>query len=362
MKKTVTVTGIRPDFIRMSALFKKLDQADWCDHILIHTGQHYDKMLSDVFFDELKIRKPDYNLCIGAGDKKHYHQTADLSVKIIELLKKENIKPDIILFLGDSNSVVASVPLKKEGYKIGHIEAGMRSYDRRMLEEINRTVCDHCSDLLFTYHENYRLNLLRENIPSEGIFVVGNTIVEVCKSLAEDLFKQKKQHEQILLDIHRPENFKYKNRMKNIIEFANSCIDWFKIPVRMIKFNRTLKYLEEYDIDLGRVELVELMSYKKFLEEQYHSMCMISDSGTAQEEPALLGTPVVVPRNYTERSESISNNCSCMIDMDKEDKADWDSSLWWVNRFVHGSVFCDVEWLGDGKTSDRIIQILKNNL
>ena len=141
MKKVVvTVTGIRPDFIRMSKIFKRLDESDWCKHILIHTGQHYNKLLSDVFFKELDIRSPDYNLQIGGPDKKHYHQQAELGVKILELFEKENIKPDIVLFLGDSNSVLASVPLRKEGYIIGHIEAGMRSYDERMLEEINRIV------------------------------------------------------------------------------------------------------------------------------------------------------------------------------------------------------------------------------
>jgi UDP-N-acetylglucosamine 2-epimerase len=134
----------------MSEIFRKFDEN--FGHILIHTGQHYDKMLSDVFFDELKIRKPDYNLEIGGLGKEHFHQTADLSVKLIELIRKDNLNPDLIVFLGDSNSVTSAVALKKEGYQIAHIEAGMRSYDRRMLEEINRVVCDHCSDHLFVYH------------------------------------------------------------------------------------------------------------------------------------------------------------------------------------------------------------------
>ena len=105
-----------------------------------------------------------------------------MSIKLIELLRYQKIDPDIILFLGDSNSVTVSVPLKKEGYKIGHIEAGMRSYDRRMLEEINRVVCDHCSDLLFVYHENYKNKAIKEGISEDNIFVVGNTIVEVVKN------------------------------------------------------------------------------------------------------------------------------------------------------------------------------------
>jgi UDP-N-acetylglucosamine 2-epimerase (non-hydrolysing) len=217
MKKTViTVTGIRPDFIRMSEIFKKLDEN--FNHILIHTGQHFDRLLSDVFFDELEIRKPDYNLEIGGMGKEHFHQSADLSVKLIELIRKKNLNPDIILFLGDSNSVTVSVPLKKEGYRIGHIEAGMRSYDKRMLEEINRVVCDHCSDYLFVYHENYKEKALREGIPEENIFVVGNTIVEVANKLG---YNGPRKRNTVLLDIHRPENFKYENRLRNIKKYTN---------------------------------------------------------------------------------------------------------------------------------------------
>ena len=154
MKTIITVTGIRPDFIRMSEIFKKLDKN--FNHILIHSGQHYNTLLSDVFFDELEIREPDYNLGIGGPNKEHFHQTSELSIKLIELIREKELNPDLIIFLGDSNSVVSSVALKKEGYRIGHIEAGMRSGDKRMLEEINRTVCDICSDFLFVYHENYK--------------------------------------------------------------------------------------------------------------------------------------------------------------------------------------------------------------
>jgi len=151
MKKTIiTITGIRPDFIRMSEIFKKLDNN--YNHILIHTGQHYDTTLSDVFFKELNIREPDYILNTGKNSTNHYEQLAYLSINIPKLLIDNNIIPDLIIFLGDSNSAAVSLPLKKEGYKIAHIEAGMRSYDKRMLEEINRTVCDHCSDILFVYH------------------------------------------------------------------------------------------------------------------------------------------------------------------------------------------------------------------
>jgi UDP-N-acetylglucosamine 2-epimerase (non-hydrolysing) len=164
----------------MSEIFKKLDKH--FNHILIHTGQHYDKLLSDVFFKDLDIRKPDYNLNIGSKNNAHYHQLSKLTISFMDLLKKKKIKPELIIFLGDSNSVGLSFTLRKEGFKVAHIEAGMRSYDKRMLEEINRTVCDHSSNYLFVYHKDYAKNLSRENI-KKNVFVVGNTIVEPCKKI-----------------------------------------------------------------------------------------------------------------------------------------------------------------------------------
>jgi len=360
MRTIVTVTGIRPDFIRMSEVFKLLDKE--FNHILVHTGQHYDKMLSDVFFDELDIREPDYNLGIGGSGKEHFHQLADVSVKLIELLRTENICPDLILFLGDSNSALVAAPLKKEGYKIGHIEAGMRSYDKRMLEEINRICCDHCSSMLFVYHTDYKDNLLKENITSDNIYVVGNTIVDVCDKFKKEICSSPKTNDFILMDIHRPENFNYKNRMVNIINYANKCSVLFNVPVRMLSFKRTIMKIEEYDIDLRDIQLIDLLSYKNFLREQYNSLFMISDSGTAQEEPALLGTPVIVPRDYTERPQSEENNCSIRLDFN-DDKVDallnktenWLSSLGSLNLMK-------TDWLGDGTTAEQILFYLKRDL
>ena len=294
MKKTImTVSGIRPDFIRMSAIFKELDKE--FNHILVHTGQHYDKLLSDVFFDELEIRKPDYTLETGKNGGTHYHQLRYLSTAILELIKKENLNPDLIIFLGDSNTVCAALPLRKEGYTIGHVEAGMRSFDKRMLEEINRTCCDHCSHILFVYHDEYKKFLENENI-KDNVHIVGNTIVEVCKPFIPI---EPKRQDIILVDIHRPENFKFKTRMTNIISYANQCSIKYNLPVKMLKFYGTCKFLEDYKIDLGSIELVDLMPYKKYLTTVYHSKFIISDSGTGQEEPALFGTPVIVPRDFT---------------------------------------------------------------
>lgn len=356
MKTIVTITGIRPDFIRMSKIFKKLDNATWCNHVLIHTGQHYDELLSGIFFDDLNIREPDYNLKIGGPGIKHYEQQASLGPAIIKLFKEQNIKPDVILFLGDSNSVLASVPLRKEGYKIGHIEAGMRSYDERMLEELNRKVCDHMSNFLFVYHENYKLKALAEGIQDSTIHVVGNTIVEPLEDIADLDYVGTKEH--ILLDIHRPENFNYRDRLENIILFANTIGRKVNKPVKMLNFNRTMKQIKNYSINLGDIEVVPLMGYKKFITFMQDSHFIISDSGTAQEEPALLNIPVLVPREYTERPESIVHQNSKMIKLTNIDKIDYDEYIDFCK--IRGTM--STSWLGDGKTSDKIINILEGEL
>ena len=355
--RVITVTGIRPDFIRMSKIFKKFDEK--FEHTLIHTGQHYNAMLSDVFFQELNIRKPDYNLEVGGPGKEHFHQTADLSVKLIELIRKENLNPDLIVFLGDSNSVTAAMSLKKEGYKIAHIEAGMRSYDKRMLEEINRIVCDQCSDHLFVYHENYKQKAMKENIPEESITVVGNTIVEVSEDMKKYLSGTPKWSEHILLDIHRPENFNDKQRLYNIIDYANHVQYIYDLPVKMLNFGRTADKLKEWNIKLGNITLIPLLSYKTYITCVYHSRFIISDSGTAQEEPALFYTPVIVPRDFTERPESVANNCSFMLDVNTMHNSTWMDSYEYIEDMDNGDKRIITNWLGDGNTSQIIVDKIK---
>ena len=352
MKKpiVVTITGIRPDFIRMSSIFKALD--DNFTHILIHTGQHYDTLLSDIFFQDLEIRKPDYVLETGKSSTNHYEQLSYLSSAVPKLMKEKNIQPDLILFLGDSNSAAVSLPLKKDGYKIGHIEAGMRSYDKRMLEELNRTVCDHCSDILFVYHEDYKQQVAAENI-TKNVYIVGNTIIEPLMMFKDTITVCEKRKDMILLDVHRPENFNYLPRLIRILKFANACSEKYGLPVKMLYFKRLHDMIEKYSLDIGKIEMVPLMPYKKYLDTVYHCRFIISDSGTGQEEPALLGTPVVVPRDFTERPQSVTNNCSIMF------KESYDDIFQWISDIESGVKKMNTEWLGDGKTSEKIIEHLK---
>jgi UDP-N-acetylglucosamine 2-epimerase (non-hydrolysing) len=290
----------------------------------------------------------------GNSASDHYEQLSYLTTEIPKLFKKHNIRPDVILFLGDSNSAGVSFPLKKAGYRIGHIEAGMRSGDKRMLEELNRTVCDHCSDIMFVYHDDYRVNLERENI-TKNVFVVGNTIVEPMLELRSKLLATPKQHDKILLDIHRPENFNSETRLRSIISFANRCIERYNIPVKLLYFKRMKDSIDKYSIPLGNVEMVPLMSYNEYIESVYNSIFLISDSGTGQEEPALLETPVIVPRDFTERPQSYEFNCSVRLDLESDNSVE---VFDWISKVNNGDIRRDTTWLGNGNTSDCITSSL----
>ncbi|MBN1299826.1 MAG: UDP-N-acetylglucosamine 2-epimerase (non-hydrolyzing) [Melioribacteraceae bacterium] len=349
----VTITGIRPDFIRMSKIFEKLDSS--FDHTMIHTGQHYDDELSKIFFDELKIRKPDYTLSAGASSTTHYEQLSYLSKELIYLLRDKKIHPDIILFLGDSHSAAVSLPLFKEGYKIGHIEGGMRSYDRRMPEEVNRVVCDYCSDQIFVYTPLYKERLLKENKPSDAIHVVGNTIVEVVKPY---LPGGKKSRDYIVADIHRNENLKTVEQYNHILSYLNALGERLKLPVKLVRFRRAEKHIEANNLlrDKKNIELVGPYGFLKYLEFQYNAYGVVSDSGTSQEECPLLKVPVAVPRLHTERPESMENGNSILIgETNPVEQMVGETA----NFFEDYTIDDDkIKWLGDGTTSQKIIEIL----
>jgi len=360
-KVVVTITGIRPDFIRMSQVFKRLDES--FRHILIHTGQHYDTQLSGVFFKELGIRAPDYTLHTGREASNHYEQLGYLSTAIPRLFKEHAIRPDLILFLGDSNSAGVSFPLKKEGYRIGHIEAGMRSYDKRMLEEINRTVCDHCSDILFVYHPDYASQLAQEGI-TKNVVVVGNTIVEPFRHFQKEILSVEKRKDMILMDLHRPENFTYPSRLRSILAFGNRCAERYGVPVRLLYFKRLQDALDQNGIGLGAITMTPLMAFQEYLTTVYHSKFLISDSGTGQEEPGLLQTPTVVPRDFTERPQSYRANCSIQFSADAPND---EEVVAWIEKIETGALRMDTSWLlppmgSVGDTSHQIVEHLKRVL
>lgn len=341
----------------MSEVFKRLDEN--FDHIMIHTGQHYDDSLSKIFFRDLKIRKPDFILETGRNSNNHFEQLSYLSKEIIYLLKRKKIEPQIILFLGDSNSALASVPLFKEGFRIGHIEGGMRSYDRRMPEEVNRVICDYVSDSVFVYTPLYKERLIDENKNPKQIHVVGNTIVEIVKQYKPS---GKRSKDYILADIHRSENLRNPQQFNHILNYLNSVGQELGLKVLLVKFNRAVKMIEEFKLldKKSNISLAGPYGFLDYLNLQYNSYGVISDSGTCQEECPLLGVPVAVPRKATERPESVENGNSILIGEDKPiNKMVYDTLKFFSNYSVSPS---KLKWLGDGKTSNRIVNILKREL
>lgn len=353
----VTITGIRPDFIRMSKVFERLDKN--FEHIMIHTGQHYDDELSKIFFEELNIRKPDYILDTGKSSKNQYEQLSYLSKEIIYLLKRERLNPDLILFLGDSNSAIVSAPLFKEGYRIAHIEGGMRSYDRRMPEEVNRVICDYVSDFVFVYTPLYKERLIKENKNPDSIFVVGNTIVEVVKEYAP---KGEKKKNYILADLHRNENLKNPQQFNHILNYLNILGSALSLPVKLVKFRRGMNLITEFNLLNGKpnIELIGPFGFLKYLDLQYNAFGIVSDSGTSQEECPLLKVPVAVPRNYTERPESVEFGNSIMLGETRPIEEMVAETIKFFNNYSINEE--KIRWLGDGKTSEKIINIIKEVL
>jgi UDP-N-acetylglucosamine 2-epimerase (non-hydrolysing) len=200
---------------------------------------------------------------------------------------------------------------------------------------------------------------MKENIKEEQIFVVGNTIVEVARDMANNIFEIEKSNSHILLDIHRPENFKDKNRLQNIITFANAMFYIHDLPVVMLNFGRTEEKIKEWNLPLENITLIPLMSYKNYINTIIHSSFLISDSGTAQEEPALFNTPVIVPRDFTERIESIENGCSFMIDVNSPYNKTWTESHNYLDGIKNNIIKIDTDWLGDGNTSEIIVSKIK---
>lgn len=357
-----TVAAIRPDLIRLAPLIKKLDAEAKIRHAFVWVGQHFDKNLSTVFFQELGIRQPDYDLRVGwdiNSDKPRpqEEQFCRLIQQLPGVLSQDFGKPDLTLFLGDSNSVLIAPTLKKLGFVVGHIEAGMRSNDFRMPEEINRRCCDVASDYHFCYDQSYSNNLINEGLPYKHTYNVGNPIKETFNIYIKPLLRSwgKKKEDKILVDLHRDELIKQPKQLQEILNYCNKASQIYKLPVEFLGFPRTNKAIVDNDLETGSINFVPLMPYFQFMYEVYHAKFLISDSGTAQEEPCLLKTPVIVPRQYTERPLSIANGCSFLL---RKPKEDCKASLAWLDA---GPVM-DTAWLGDGRTSSKIVSIIKQTL
>jgi UDP-N-acetylglucosamine 2-epimerase (non-hydrolysing) len=305
--KVMTILGTRPEIIRLSRVIPLLNQA--FDHTLVHTGQNYDPNLNAIFFDELGLSGPDVTL--DSRSETAMGQVGKILQGIEKVLLDE--RPDRVLILGDTNSALSSMVAKRMGIPVYHMEAGNRCFDDRVPEEVNRRIVDHSSDVLMPYTERSRQNLLNEGIASNRIYVTGNPIREVLDHYDREIRSSDIRHRlsitdnsYFLITLHRSENVDDPDRLKEFTAAFNRLHERWGIPIIWSVHPRTRDKLERYDIQPSEgIVLVEPLGLFDFVKLEKEARCVLSDSGTVQEECCIFGVPSVTLRDVTERPETI---------------------------------------------------------
>jgi UDP-N-acetylglucosamine 2-epimerase (non-hydrolysing) len=357
--KVSIILGTRPEIIKFSPIIREFTRTGQ-SFFIIHTGQHYSYRMDKVFFEQLQLRKAEYNLGVGSGT--HAEQTGKMLPKIEEILLKE--KPEVVLIEGDTNTVLAgALAAAKLGIKIGHVEAGLRSYDRQMPEEINRIVADHCSDLLFAPTQKSRDILLSEGIPEERIKVTGNTIVDaVCQNLKiarkkgnspQDLGLE--PHNYFLATLHRQENVDNKDRFQGILKGLEKIHKEFGSPILYPIHPRARKRLMEFKLRTKGITITTPLDYLSFLNVERNAKLVLTDSGGVQEETCILGVPCVTLRHNTERPETIEVGSNVLGGTDPNI----------IVRKVGFMLSKGKHWknpFGNGEAAAKIVRILRRSL
>jgi UDP-N-acetylglucosamine 2-epimerase (non-hydrolysing) len=357
--KILIVIGTRPEIIKMSPVIRECERLN-LDYSILHTGQHYSYNMDRIFFEQLQLPEARYNLDVGSGT--HAEQTGRILIGVEKILGKE--KPDIVLVEGDTNTVLAgALAASKLHIKVGHVEAGLRSYDRRMPEEINRVLTDHCSDFLFAPTEGSRQILLGEGISDEKIFVTGNTIVDAVHlnlkmadekaGVFDDLGIEPRNY--FLVTAHRQENTDDEVRMKNIFDGLERLSLEFDLPVIYPVHPRTRKMMYRFGLNADGIRLIDPVDFLSFLQLESQARLVLTDSGGVQEETCILGVPCVTLRDNTERPETldVGSNILAGVDPDKIQYHSWlmlNRENGWENPF------------GDGKAGERIVGITTGDL
>ena len=305
--KVLTVLGTRPEIIRLSCTIRKLDAV--CDHILVNTGQNFDSALNELFFRELQVRRPDYSLEIKSSN--FADQLAQILRGVSEIL--DRVKPDRMLVLGDTNSALSAIVAARNNIPVYHMEAGNRCYDNRVPEEVNRRIIDHCSTVLLPYTNRSRENLLREGIRADQIVVTGNPIYEVLRNNASQIAASQVQEQLSLTEgkyflatVHRAENVEDGERLQQLFDGLSRVADRYDEPLVVSLHPRTADRLTHLNrANSKRVQLVSPLGFFDFVRLEQGARCVLTDSGTVQEECCLFGVPAVTLRDTTERPETL---------------------------------------------------------
>ena len=353
MKKILIVAGARPNFMKIAPLIREIKKNKF-SLTLVHTGQHYDKQMSDVFFEDLEIPKPNFNLNVGSSS--HAVQTAKIMVEFEKVCKL--ISPDLLIVPGDINSTLAcTLVAKKMNIKVAHVEAGLRSGDLEMPEEINRIVTDSISDYFFVTEESGISNLQNEGHSDANIFFVGNLMIDnLYFSLDKIKGNKNKKLDYGLITLHRPSNVDNINDLKPILDAFTIISEHIKL--KFIVHPRTKKILSNNDIKLSKnIESFESLSYLNFLELMKNSKVVFTDSGGIQEETTVLGIPCYTIRNNTERPITIEQGTNRLVGNKTEGIVD----SFVKNKFELNRNYT-IPKFWDGLSSKRIVDIIKKQI
>lgn len=318
--KVLTILGTRPEFIRLSRIIEKLDSL--CQHVIVHTGQNYDANLNEIFFREMAIRAPDHHLGVRGT---FGEQLGGILIKMERILREE--KPQRFLVLGDTNSSLAAICAKRMGIPVYHMEAGNRCYDDRVPEEVNRRIIDHSSDTLMPYTNRSKENLLREGVERQRIFVIGNPIYEVMNHYApqieaSDVLERLKLEPKrfFLVTLHRAENVDDPKRLARLLQGLELVAETYSKPVVVSLHPRTANNMAGSNSELksGLVRFFKPFGFFDFARLERQACCVLTDSGTVQEECAIFDIPNVTVRDTTERAETIECGSSILSGSDPD--------------------------------------------
>jgi len=362
VKKAALLVGARPNYMKIAPLWSEIRKESISfSPTIIHTGQHYDREMSDIFFDDLKMPRPD--VCLGIGSGSHAGQTGLTMIKLEPVLK--DLAPDVLVVVGDVNSTLAgALAGVKMGIPVAHVEAGLRSFDRSMPEEINRIVTDSVADLLFTSCPDAEVNLRKEGVDGERIHFVGNIMIDSLVQVlpvirSSDILKRLKLQPKkyVCVTMHRPSNVDTGQTLKGILAGLDKAGK--SMPVVFPVHPRTRKVIERigWKPSGGGLIITEPLGYADFMQLMSNSAVVVTDSGGIQEETTYLGIPCLTVRENTERPITISQGTNRLIKPGQED----------IVREIHAATGRAGEpvpriMLWDGKTAGRILEVLKKTI
>jgi UDP-N-acetylglucosamine 2-epimerase (non-hydrolysing) len=363
LKKIISVVGARPNFMKVAPIYRAFQKyLTKINHLICHTGQHYDESMSKIFFDDLQIPQPDFYLDVGSGS--HAKQTGLIMIEFEKILLKE--RPDLVIVVGDVNSTVAcSITAAKLGIQTAHVEAGLRSFDRNMPEEINRILTDSVCDLLFVSEPSGLKNLKTEGIPDEKVFFVGNVMIdslihfldkEETSSILEKLIIEANTY--VLITLHRPSNVDNKENLSRIVNVLNRISE-----LRTVVFPihpRSKKMMDKYGLTTDieeNVILIEPLGYLDFVALLKNSELVLTDSGGIQEETTFFGVQCITLRKSTERPITVEIGTNHLAGDDPEEAERISISI--LNGAIKDG---KVPEMWDGKTAERIVDIINTLL